>query len=157
MNRQSGMVLLLALVLSLLLALLASSALRDALVETRMTSAMRDGLKAFEEAEAVLQEGLEKLQRAPPGACGGCQPPTGPHDLTGQWQRGEYGYFQLQNLGITTRAAHMPEGEAVTLYRITAVSQQHAARHVLEAVYAVPTAQPPAPQRILWRQRLRED
>ncbi|MFJ4348233.1 hypothetical protein [Pseudomonas sp. NPDC089401] len=157
MNRQRGVVLLLALVLSLLLALLAASALRDALVETRMTGAMRDGLKAFEQAEVVLLEALTELQGAAPGACVDCRPPPRPHDLQGQWQRSEHGYYQLQNLGETTRAAHMPEDEPVTLYRITAVSQQQAARQVLEAVYALPTAQAQAPQRILWRQRLRED
>ena len=57
MKRQRGVVLLLALVLSLLLGLLAASALREALVETRMAGYMRDGLLAFEEAEAALQAG----------------------------------------------------------------------------------------------------
>ncbi|MGJ7551550.1 hypothetical protein [Pseudomonas alloputida] len=157
MIRQRGVVLLLSLVLSLLLALLAASALRDALVETRMTAIVREGLRAFEEAEAALQAGAEELLRAPPGQCGDCQPPSRPHDLQGQWQSVTGGYFHLQNLGTTTRAAHMPEGEPVTLYRVTAVSQQLAARQVLEAVYAIPTAQAQAPQRILWRQRLRQD
>ncbi|MFJ4068545.1 hypothetical protein ACIPW4_25065 [Pseudomonas sp. NPDC089996] len=157
MSRQRGMVLLLSLVLSLLLALLAASALRDALLETRMTGAMEDALQAFEEAEAVLQAGVEGLLHSPPGKCSDCKPPPHPHDLSGQWQSVRDGYFHLQNLGTTERAAHMPEGEKVTLYRITAVSQQLAARQVLEAVYAIPTAQPQAPQRILWRQRLRQD
>ncbi|WP_054886107.1 hypothetical protein [Pseudomonas sp. NBRC 111130] len=157
MNRQRGMVLLLALVLSLLLGLLAASALRDALIETRLTGAMRDGLLAFAQAQAMLQAGVEQLQQAQPLSCKGCPPPPRPHDLHGQWQRGKDGYFQLQNLGTTTRAAHMPNGERVTLYRVTAVSQQLAARQVLEAVYAIPIAQPQAPQRILWRQRLRQD
>jgi len=157
MKRQQGLVLLLALVLCLLLGTLAASALRDALIETRMTAAMRDGLQAFEQAEAVLLDGVAELQRAPPANCTGCSPPTRPHDLQGQWQSSVNGYFQLQNLGLTTRAVHMPEGEQVTLYRVTAVSKQLAARQVLEAVYAVPTAQAQEPQRILWRQRLRED
>ncbi|MGE8111839.1 hypothetical protein [Pseudomonas sp. NPDC086566] len=157
MNRQRGMVLLLSLVLSLLLALLAASALRDALNETRMTGAMSDGLLAFEQAEAVLLAGVDELQRSPPEQCSDCQAPSRPHGLQGQWKSIEGGYFHLQNLGETDRAAHRPEGEKVTLYRITAVSEQQAARQVLEAVYAIPTAQPQAPQRILWRQRLRED
>ncbi len=157
MNRQRGIVLLLALVLSLLLGLLAASALRDALVEARLTGAMRDGLLAFTQAQAMLQAGVDELQQAQPVSCKGCPPPPRPHDLHGQWQRGKHGYFQLQNLGETARAAHMPEGERFTLYRITAVSEQLAARQVLEAVYAIPIAQPQAPQRILWRQRLRQD
>ncbi|WP_343595838.1 hypothetical protein [Pseudomonas sp.] len=157
MSRQRGMVLLLSLILSLLLALLAASALRDALIETRMTGAMTDGLQAFEDAEVVLLAGVEELQRSPPDRCSDCQPPPRPHDLQGQWQKVKGGYFHLQNLGETDRAAHMPEGERFTLYRITAVSQQLAARQVLEAVYAVPTAQAQVPQRILWRQRLRGD
>ncbi|MFJ4441672.1 hypothetical protein ACIPZ8_06205 [Pseudomonas sp. NPDC089422] len=157
MNRQRGMVLLLSLVLSLLLALLAASALRDALIETRMTGAMSDGLLAFEQAEIVLLAGVDELQRSSPEQCSDCKPPSRPHDLQGQWQKVKEGYFHLQNLGVTDRAAHMPEGEQFTLYRITAVSQQLAARQVLEAVYAIPTAQPQAPQRILWRQILRQD
>ncbi|HYQ53886.1 MAG TPA: hypothetical protein VES70_26055 [Pseudomonas sp.] len=157
MNRQRGVVLLLALVLCLLLSLLSASALRDALVETRMTGVMRDGLLAFEQAEAVLLAGEEAFQRLPPELCEGCLPPPRPHELQGSWQSTRNGYYQLQNLGVTRQAAHMPEGEPVTLYRVTAVSQQLATRQVLEAVYAVPVAQAQAPQRILWRQRLRED
>jgi type IV pilus assembly protein PilX len=157
MKRQRGVVLLLALVLSLLLGLLAASALRDSLIETRMAAAMGDALQALQQAESVLLAGAAELQRAPPGACTGCAPPANPHDLQGQWLSSESGYFQLQNLGTTTRAAHMPEDQQVTLYRVTAVSRQRAARQVLEALYAVPTAQAQAPRRILWRQRLRED
>ena len=54
MNRQRGIVLLLALVLSLLLGLLAASALRDALAQTRMTGYLSEGLLALEQAEATL-------------------------------------------------------------------------------------------------------
>jgi len=157
MKRQRGVVLLLALVLCLLLGGLAAGALRDALIETRMIGAMRDGLQAFEQAEAVLLAGVAELQRVPPAPCSDCPPPPRPHDLQGQWQRSESGYFQLQNLGETRRAAHMPKDQPVTLYRVTAVSAAIAARQVLEAVYAVPVAQAQAPQRILWRQRLREE
>lgn len=157
MKRQRGMVLLLALVLSLLLGLLAASAVRDALVETRMAGYLREGLQAFDQAEATLLVAEAELQRAPPGLCQACLPPPRAHDLLGQWQASESGYFQLQNLGLTTRAAHRPRDEPVMLYRVTAVSRQLAARQVLEAVYAMPAAQTQAPQRILWRQRLRED
>ena len=154
MKRQRGVVLLLALVLSLLLGLLTASALRDALMETRMAGYLRDGLLAFEEAEATLQAGADELLRAPPGKCQMCLPPPHPHDLTGQWQGSKSGYFQIQHLGMSERAAHMPEGPHVALYRVTAVSQQAQARQVLEAVYAVVGD---TVQRITWRQRLRGD
>lgn len=157
MSHQRGVVLLLALVLSLMLGLLAASALREALVQTRATGLMSDGLQALEQAETTLLAGVDELLRAPPAVCHGCLPPLRPHDLQGQWQSSASGYFHLQNLGETTRAAHMPEDQEVTLYRVTAVSRQPVARQVLEAVYAVPTAQGQAPQRILWRQRLRRD
>lgn len=157
MKRQRGMVLLLGLVLSLLLGLLAASAVRDAQVETRMAGYLRDGLVAFEQAEAALLAGADELQRAPPALCRACPPPPRPHELSGQWQPTERGYFQLQNLGETTRAVHMLEDEPVTLFRVTAVSLQAEARQVLEAVYAVPADQAQAPQRILWRQIPRED
>ncbi|MFJ4259942.1 hypothetical protein ACIP01_23665 [Pseudomonas monteilii] len=154
MKRQRGVVLLLALVLSLLLGLLTASALRDALVETRMAGYLRDGLLAFEEAETTLQAGADELLRAPPGKCQMCLPPPHPHDLTGQWQRSKSGYFQVQHLGMSKRVAYMPEGQPVALYRVTAVSQQAQARQVLEAVYAVAGD---TIQRITWRQRLRGD
>ena len=154
MSRQRGVVLLLALVLSMLLGLLAASALRDALVETRMTGYLSDGLLALEEAEAALQAGARELERAPPDSCNACLPPARPHDLLGQWQPTQTGYFQLQNLGVSKCAAHMPVGQPVTLIRITAVSKQTQSRHVLEAVYAVAAG---TTQRITWRQRLRGD
>ncbi|MBK4996225.1 hypothetical protein IAE39_004399 [Pseudomonas sp. S37] len=154
MSRQRGVVLLLALVLSMLLGLLAASALRDALLETRMTGSLSDGLLALEEAEAALTAGARELEQAPPESCKACLPPTRPHDLVGPWQRTTTGYFHLQNLGISERAAHMPEGQPATLFRITAVSKQAQARHVLEAVYAVADG---TTRRISWRQRLRGD
>ncbi|AGZ37171.1 MULTISPECIES: hypothetical protein [Pseudomonas] len=157
MKRQRGMVLLLALVLSLLLALIAASALRDALLETRMTGYLRDGLQALEQVETTLQFAEAELERAPPALCKDCQPPSRPHELQGAWQGTESGYFQLQNLGASTRAAHRAEGEEVTLYRVTAVSRQSESRQVVEAVYAVPAAHGQVAQRILWRQRLRRD
>lgn len=154
MSRQRGVVLLLSLLLSMLLGLLAASALRDALVETRMTGYLSDGLLALEEAEAVLQAAERELERAPLDPCGACLPPTRPHDLVGQWQTTQTGYFHLQNLGVSERAAHMPEGQPVTLFRITAVSKRAQSRHVLEAVYAVVDN---TTRRIAWRQRLRGD
>jgi len=154
MSRQRGVVLLLALVLSMLLGLLAASALRDALADTRMTGYLSDSLQAFEEAEGALQAGKHELERAPPDPCGACLPPTRPHDLAGQWQGTQSGYFHLQNLGTSTRAAHMPDEQLVTLFRITAVSKQTQSRHVLEAVYAVAGD---TTRRITWRQRLRGD
>jgi len=156
MKHQRGVVLLLALVLSLLLGLLAASALRGALVETRLAGYLRDGQQAFEQAEATLLAGEGILQVSPPEACQACLPPPNPHELQGQWHTSKSGYFVLQNLGVSTRALHMPKDEPVTLYRITAVSLQPESRQVLEAVYAIPAAQAQAPRRILWRQRLRE-
>lgn len=154
MNRQRGVVLLLALMLSMLLGLIAASALRDALIETRLAGYLRDGLVAFEQAEAALQAGQGELRRAPPERCSQCLPPARPHELAGHWQRTQSGFFHLQHLGTSDRAAHMPEGQQVTLYRVTAVSRQAAPRHVLEAVYAVAGD---TIRRITWRQRLRGD
>lgn len=154
MNRQHGVVLLLALVLSMLLGLLAASALRDALVETRMTGYLSEGLLALGQAEATLLAGAGELERAPPERCSACLPPAQPHDLVGQWQRTQTGFFLLQNLGDSDRAAHMPQGQQVTLYRVTAVSLQTRPRQVLEAVYAVAGD---TTRRITWRQRLRGD
>ncbi|MGN8251235.1 hypothetical protein [Pseudomonas sp. SMV7] len=154
MSRQRGVVLLLALVLSLLLGLLAASALREALVETRLTGELRDGLLALEQAEATLLAGEGELRRAPPALCSACLPPSRPHELVGLWQRGGDGFFQVQNLGTSDRAAHMPEGQQTTLFRVTAVSLHTEPRYVLEAVYAVVDD---TTRRVTWRQRLRGD
>ncbi|WP_296231928.1 hypothetical protein [Pseudomonas sp. UBA4617] len=154
MSRQRGVVLLLALVLSLLLGLLAASALREALVETRLTGYLRDGLLALEQAEATLLAGEGELRRAPPELCSACLPPGRPHDLVGPWQRARDGFFQVQNLGTSGRAVHVPEGQQVTLFRVTAVSLHAEPRYVLEAVYAVVNG---TTRRVTWRQRLRGD
>ncbi|HDS1819213.1 TPA: hypothetical protein QEM96_003900 [Pseudomonas putida] len=153
MKRQRGVVLLLALVLSALLGLLAASALRDALVETRMTGYWRDGLKALEQAEQTLLLVAAQLPQVTPPVCKPCQPPQRPHALQGGWQGSESGFFQVQNLGTSERVVHLPEGQQATLFRVTAVSRQAESRHVLEAVYALSGGEV---RRILWRQRLRE-
>ncbi|QCI10721.1 hypothetical protein E6B08_04560 [Pseudomonas putida] len=156
MTRQRGVVLLLALVMSLLLGLLAASALTDAQQEARMTRILGEGLKGFEQAEETLSVAAARLPALLPGVCNGCQPPKHPHRLLGQWHATPSGYFQVQNLGMSTRATHLSDQPA-TLVRVTAVSRQVENRQVLEAVYALPTAQAQAPQRLLWRQRPRED
>ncbi|MEG9624190.1 hypothetical protein HMPREF3173_02565 [Pseudomonas sp. HMSC08G10] len=160
MRRQRGIVLLTGLLLSLLLGLLAASALHDALRLARSTAQLLVSAQALEQAEATLLEGRDRLLRAPPGPCAPpCAPPAEAHDVRGGeavWQRAEQGFFLLQNLGESTRAVHVPEDIPVRLFRVTAVSQHLTARHVLEAIYAVETGQKTRAQRIVWRQRLRE-
>lgn len=158
MKRQRGMVLLLALVLSLLLGLLVASSLREALLLSWTSGSLLAAAQALEDAEASLLEGAERLRLAPPAPCQVCQPPAAPHDVHragAPWQQGTRGFFLLQNLGESTLVAHVPEGAQVTLFRVTAVSQQVRARHVLEAVYALDEQSPESLQRVLWRQRLR--
>ena len=153
------MVLLLALVMSLLLGFTVSSALRDALLQSWSMGSVRAAAQALEQAEATLVEGAGRLTLIPPAACSPCLPPGDPHRLLGNespWQAGEQGYFLLQQLGATTQAAHLPNGTSVTLFRVTAVSRQVAARKALEAIYAVGGEQAGPPQRVAWRQRSRE-
>ncbi|MBK5002759.1 hypothetical protein IAE37_005035 [Pseudomonas sp. S31] len=156
MRRQAGVVLLLALIMSLLLGLLAASALTAALHEARMARLLSEGLQGLEQAEATLAAAVAEMHRALPGECAACRPPPRPHQLQGQWHATPSGYFQLQNLGISSRATHLAEAPA-RLVRATAVSRQVEGRQVLEAVYAMPDAQAQAPQRLLWRQRMGED
>ncbi|WP_462401405.1 hypothetical protein [Pseudomonas sp. Marseille-QA0332] len=158
MRRQRGIVLLVGLVLALLLGLLAASAMRGALLETRKAGDLLARLQAFEQAEAVLLEGLALLQSERPAPCTDCLPPERPHEVErqpGAWTRSEHGYLLLQNLGDSTMAGGLPADTQVTLLRITAVSRQVRARQVLEAVYAVPVERAEPPQRVLWRQRFR--
>lgn len=153
------MVLLLALVLSLLLGLLVASGMREALLLWWTSGDQLRAAQALEDAEASLLEGAERLRQAPPEPCQACLPPDAPHDIHRpgpSWQQATRGFFQVQNLGQSTLAAHVPAGQRVTLFRVTAVSQQVRARHVLEAVYVLDEGSPESLQRILWRQRLRE-
>ncbi|MDF0729163.1 hypothetical protein P0Y43_00245 [Pseudomonas entomophila] len=159
MRRQRGMVLLLALVLSVLIGLLASSSLRDALLQTQAAGQLASAAQALEQAEASLVDGAQRLGEAPQAPCLACPPPRDAHDLRGGeplWQRGDDGFFLVQHLGETTRAAHLADGVRVALYRVTAVSRQVRARQVLEAVYALDLEQGGPPHRLFWRQRLRE-
>ena len=154
MKRQRGVVLLLALVISLLLGVLAASALRAAVVETQMAGVLRDGLLAFEQAEATLLAGQGALHHQAPAPCQPCAPPERPHALEGHWHKAPEGFYQIQQLGISTRAAHVPQGLPVTLFRVTAVSLRAQPRQVLEAVYAINGDQT---RRIAWRQRVQGD
>ncbi|WP_028695924.1 hypothetical protein [Pseudomonas cremoricolorata] len=156
MSRQRGVVLLISLLLSLLLALLAASALHDALNDTRQAEYLLKGVQAFEQAEATLLQAASQLPVAV-AVCKGCPPPIRPHALQGQWQSAANGFYQIQNLGTTERARHRARGEPVSLFRITAVSAQSQSRQVIEGVYAVAEGEWQVPQRILWRQRSREE
>lgn len=156
MRREAGVVLVLALIMSLLLGLLATSALTAASQEARMARLWNEGLQGLEQAEATLAAAVAHMQTALPGECAACRPPPRPHRLLGQWHATPSGYFQLQNLGISSRVTRIVEAPA-RLVRATAVSRRVEGRQVLEAVYAMPEAQAQAPQRLLWRQRMGED
>ncbi|AIR88147.1 hypothetical protein [Pseudomonas cremoricolorata] len=156
MSRQRGVVLLISLMLSLLLALLAASALHDALNDTHQAAYLLKGGQAFEQAEATLLEAASLLPAGMP-VCKGCPPPIRPHELQGRWQPAASGFYQIQNLGTTERAMHRPRGEQVTLFRVTAVSAQAQSRQVIEAVYALADGEGEVAQRILWRQRSKEE
>ncbi|MBV6289956.1 pilus assembly PilX family protein [Pseudomonas aegrilactucae] len=170
MKTQGGMVLLVSLVLMLLLALLGMSALHGATLQARMTGNLEAALQAFESAEATLRAGEARVLagHAPPLPCVYCLPPPeaaqvragGVHAGGGAssglaWQVYERGFYLIQPLGESNRAAHMPDGLPVRLYRITAVGRQRQARVVLESVHAQPLAPgEQAARRILWRQIL---
>ncbi|HKS13262.1 MAG TPA: hypothetical protein VJS90_09535 [Pseudomonas sp.] len=158
MNRQKGVILLASLVLMLMLGLLSASALQGALLQERMASNLVESLRGLEKAEAILAEGEARLRHAQPAACTLCQPPASPHDEAthaGQpWHAAREGVYLLQNLGPSVRAAHVPGGQTVNLFRVTAVSRATPGRQVLESIVALEEGG--APFRIMWRQRLRE-
>ncbi|MDR2306289.1 MAG: hypothetical protein LBE53_03700 [Paucimonas sp.] len=156
MNRQRGVVLLLALVLSLLLALLATLALRDAGLMQRQVGEQLALVRGFEQAEAAVIEGLELLAAGLPPECRVCLPPDLPAALPGQpWQRVASGFVLLQNLGQTTQAKGGREEDVETLLRVTAVSEQIRTRQVVEAVYALEGGS--MSRRVSWRQRGEDD
>lgn len=158
MSRQKGVILLASLVLMLMLGLLSASALQGALLQARMASNLVQSLRGMEKAEATMAEGEARLLQAQPAACTLCQPPASPHDEAthaGQpWHSAREGVYLLQNLGPSMRAAHVPGGRMVNLFRVTAVSRTIPGRQVLESIVALEEGR--APLRIMWRQRLRE-
>lgn len=156
MRRERGVVLLLALGLSLLLGLLAAQGVREALLQQRLVSEQLAGARAFEQAEASLIEGAALLAGHSLERCLACLPPDLPSDEPPPpWQATDSGYVLLQTLGQSTRAAGLPEGQPVTLVRVTAISRQVRGRRLLEAVHALDgTAQA---LRISWRQRLEDE
>lgn len=155
MRRQRGVVLLLALGMSLLLGLLAAQVLYEAQARQRLVSEHVAGVRAFEQAEAGLLEGLALVQAGLAPPCGSCPPPSIPPDAAiAPWQQTPSGFVLLQTLGASERALGLPPATPVTLVRVTAISQASRNRQVLEAVYALQDAA--APLRISWRQRLRE-
>lgn len=163
-HRQRGLVLLISQVLVLLLGLLGVSVMGSATRQERMAGNLTSTLQGLEQAQQVLRWGEAWLQGQEWPLCEVCLPPPEAGRVTAAgvyagtssglyWQAGAGGFYLVQSLGPSTRAAQMPAGVAVNLYRITAVSRHGAARSVLESVIAQPVG--PGPQqwhRILWRQ-----
>ncbi|MCE5985239.1 pilus assembly PilX family protein [Pseudomonas sp. LF19] len=161
---QRGVILLISLVLLGLLGLLGISAMVSATLQERMAGNLLAVLQSFEHAEQALLLGESDVSGAQP--CTYCLPPPeagrvraagvyrGEGPTSGlSWQRGASGFYLVQNLGQSTRAAHLPANLAATLYRITAVSHGGAGRSVLESVYAQAVEEGAhQPRRILWRQ-----
>lgn len=168
MRPQRGMALLVCLVLMLLLGLLGVSVLHSATLQARMSGNLITALQAFEAAEATLREAEARVLAGPqaPVPCAYCLPPpesprvraAGVQGGVGEssglaWQTHGLGFSLVQNLGRSTRAARLPDGLAVQLFRVTAVGRQQQVRVVLESVLALPLAPvAQAPQRIFWRQ-----
>lgn len=154
--RQRGTVLVLCLTLVTLLSLLGISALQAATQQQRMAANQLAVMRAFESAERLLLVGEARL----PGVarCGFCLPPPyarGQASPGVQWVEGHSGLYAVQNLGESTKAAHMPDGVTVTLFRVTAVGLERNSRVVLESIYAWPDAPSGIqPRRIAWRQVL---
>jgi len=159
MSQQRGVVLLAGLALTLLLGMVSAAALREALLETHQTGDLLAQVRAFEQAEAAVLAGVEALRLAPPAPCLDCLPPAWPErsgdDLEG-WIRTAEGFYQVQNLGLTTLAAQLPEGTPATLFRITALNRHATVQQVIETLYAVPLQAPQTAVRVLWRQRFKE-
>lgn len=167
MCRQRGLVLLLSLTLVLLLGLLGLSLIGSAIQQERLAHRLLSHLQGFEQAQQVLQQGEWSVAAQVWPTCDFCLPPpeagfvtmagvnSGPEGSSGlNWQAAAAGFYLIQSLGQATQVRRMPAGQAVNLYRVTAVHRNGMARTVLESVVAHPV-EPASPQqwpRILWRQ-----
>lgn len=158
-NRQHGTVLVLCITLVTLLGLIGMSAIQVATQQQRMSTNQLAAMQAFEAAERLLRVGESRSSGV--ALCNFCLPPPQVEriNMPGQagpdvhWQAGESGLYAIQNLGVSTQAAHMPADLPVTLFRVTAIGLERHSRVVLESVYAWPDAASGiAPRRIAWRQ-----
>lgn len=155
-SRQRGTVLVLCITLVTLLSLLGISALQASTQQQRMAANQLAMMRAFESAERLLLVGEARL----PGValCGFCLPPPYPRGQASpgvHWSEGHLGLYAIQNLGESTKAAQMPAGLTVTLFRVTAVGLERNSRVMLESIYAWPAASSEIqPRRIAWRQVL---
>ncbi len=66
---------------SLLLGLFATSALREALLQSTLAGNVLASARALEQAEASLLAGAQALAHTPLQACSACVPPADPHNL----------------------------------------------------------------------------
>lgn len=129
--------LVLSMVLLILLGMLGLLAMQATTQQTRLASNLLASLQAFETAEHVL--------RAAEARSPGTTPPG--------WHPLGTGRYQIENLGQTDKAVRMPDKQAVTLLRITAVAEARQARVTLQSVVAWPLSPEHGPaRRILWRQ-----
>lgn len=163
--RQHGNVLLLCMTLLMLLGLLGMSAMQGAIQQQRLASNLLASMRALESAERLLRVGEARLPGPATDICDFCLPPpeaewvraAGIHRGSGSsglvWQRGDDGFYLLQNLGPGNRARGMPEELSVTLFRITAIGLEGESRVVLESTFAWPELPGDVPaRRIAWRQ-----
>ncbi|MHA6193095.1 pilus assembly PilX family protein [Pseudomonas wadenswilerensis] len=135
--RQCGAVLVLSMILLMLLGILGLLAMQATTQQTRMASNLLASLQAFETAEHILSAAETRL----PGVT-----PPGWHSLGA-------GRYQIENIGQTDQAVGMPEKQAVTLLRITAIAEERQARVAVQSVVAWPLSPEQGPaRRILWRQ-----
>lgn len=159
---QRGTVLLICMTLLMLLGLFGLSAMQVATQQQRMSTNLQASLRAFEAAESLLRQAEGRLPAIGNAPCSFCLPPPEaewvrpgrPPGGSGlSWQTAESGLYLVQNLGQNKAATQMPEGLAVTLYRVTAVGLEREARVVLESIFAWPELPGDVPaRRIAWRQ-----
>lgn len=152
---QSGMVLLVCLILLLLLTLIGVSAMRSASFQEKMAGNLGFTNASFQTAEMALREGEDfivkkELDSSTCGICkdNTCQPPavtfpvtegvaTGTN-LCGVWTKaGDGAYYYIQNLGVSSSAKIT--GSTVTsvnLFRVTGAGTASASNSVVESIFA---------------------
>ncbi|NWE14009.1 pilus assembly PilX family protein [Pseudomonas yamanorum] len=166
-SRQSGMVLMVALVFLLLLALIGLFSMQGAISQEKMTGSVRQRNQSFQLAESGLRLGESSVQA--PGfalrrcrSTTACAPPAESVSVVGPgtnpvstvtWVGMKDSLYGIQNLGSGTGLAHLPAETQATLYRVTSVGVSGHSRSVLESVYAHVGSGPGERfRRIMWRQ-----
>jgi type IV pilus assembly protein PilX len=151
--RQSGMALLISLIMLLLLTMIGISSMQNATMQEKMSGSVMNRNQSFQVAEASLRVGeylvsASAYTLAKCASVAACAPPTDSSTISAagagangiNWSAAATGLYAIQNIGSSSAPVNTPSGcstqSAYTLYRITGVALVGSSRSIVESIYA---------------------